>query len=256
MPAAIGEPPLRRANLLLHCGATAANKEEVSRMRTPDATATWHPIPHIALIEQVTCAVQDNGLTITGQAHSLTKDGSRYFGMLELRNGATHPDYTWVLGLRNSHDKSLPAGIVAGSQVLVCDNLAFSGEIKIARKHTPLILFDLPRLIRGAVERLVGEFHRQDERVLAYKQTQVSERSAHHLIIKSVDVGALSPRRIPAVLQEWRHPRHEAFRPRNVWSLFNSVTEVLKGGNLNALAARTEALHRLLDKAVGLQRLN
>jgi hypothetical protein len=33
-----------------------------------------------------------------------------------------------VLGLRNSHDKRFPAGLVGGSAVFVCDNLAFSGE--------------------------------------------------------------------------------------------------------------------------------
>ena len=54
-------------------------------------------------------------------------------------------DYCWVLGLRNSHDKTFPAGIVAGASVFVCDNLSFSGEIKFARKHTRFIVRDLPQ---------------------------------------------------------------------------------------------------------------
>jgi hypothetical protein len=59
---------------------------------------------------------------------------------------------------------------------------------------------------------------------------------------------------IPAVLHEWREPRHDAFEARNVWSLFNSVTEALKEGNLNELPKSTEALHGLPDFAVGLNR--
>jgi len=37
-----------------------------------------------------------------------------------------------------------------------------------------------------------------------------------------------------------------------VWSLFNSFTEALKNGNLVDLPKWTEALHGLLDVAVGL----
>jgi hypothetical protein len=54
------------------------------------------------------------------------------------------------------------------------------------------------------------------------------------------------------VLHEWREPKHEKFDQRNVWSLFNSFTEALKDGNLAELPKRTEALHGLLDVAVGL----
>jgi hypothetical protein len=67
-------------------------------------------------------------------------------------------------------------------------------------------------------------------------------------ITRSVDVNRL----IPAVLHEWREPRHREFQERDVWSLFNSFTEALKDGNLAELPKRTEALHGLLDVAVGL----
>jgi len=53
------------------------------------------------------------------------------------------------------------------------------------------------------------------------------------------------------VLHEWRKPRHEAFESRNIWSLLNAFTEVLKG-NLIELPRRTEALTGLLDSHVGL----
>jgi hypothetical protein len=52
-----------------------------------------------------------------------------------------------VVGIRNSHDKAFAAGIIAGAQVLVCDNLCFSGEILLARKHTGHIHYDLPVMV-------------------------------------------------------------------------------------------------------------
>ena len=36
--------------------------------------------------------------------------------------------------------------------------------------------------------------------------------------------------RLPAVLREWREPRHPEFREgRTAWRLFNAFTEALKG---------------------------
>lgn len=65
-------------------------------------------------------------------------------------------------------------------------------------------------------------------------------------------IGVCDHSYIPGVLKQWREPHHEAFEDRNIWSLFNAFTETLKQGNLAELPKRTEALHGLLDVAVGL----
>jgi len=160
-------------------------------------------------------------------------------------------DYCWVLGLRNSHDKSFPAGLVAGMSVFVCDNTSFSGEVKLARKHTTHIARDLPRLVQSAVGKLMDRWHHQDTRLSIYRLTEIEDRTAHDLIVRATDVGVCPNKLIPRVLREWREPRHEAFQPRNAWSLFNAFTAALKG-NLVELPRRTEALHGLLDTHVGL----
>jgi hypothetical protein len=246
------QPPQRRSNLILHCGANLVPRRAVSGVPTPPATQTWAPIPHSLLIEQVELALHANRLRVVSQAHSLTHDGLRFFGLMEIQNGAVHPDYGWVLGLRNSHDKRFPAGIVAGATVFVCDNLSFSGEIEIARKHTRFILRDLPLLTGQAIGRLVQRWHHQDERISAYKTKAITDPAAHDLVIRGMDAGVCSNRLIPKVLQEWRKPRHTEFEERNVWALFNSFTESLKQSSLAEVPRKTEALHGLLDSYVGL----
>jgi hypothetical protein len=241
----------RHPNLILHCGASAVELDQVAAVNTPRATSTWHPIPHHQLIETVQRTLAATKLTIGTQAHSLTHDGSRYFGLMEIHARKSSDDYCWVLGLRNSHDKTFPAGIVAGASVFICDNLSFSGEVKFARKHTRFINRDLPQLTERAIGLLMDKWHHQDKRIDAYKQSEIQDRDAHDLIVRACDVGVCSNRLIPAVLHEWREPRHEAFSPRTVWSFFNSMTESLKG-NLVDLPKRTERLHALLDVHVGL----
>jgi uncharacterized protein DUF932 len=251
-PEALVIPPRRSPNLILHCGASHVDLDEVRFISTPRPTDSWCPIPHHQLISTVQKTLAHTNLRIGTQAHSLSHEGQRYFGLMEVHTQTTNDDYCWVLGLRNSHDKTFPAGIVAGASVFVCDNLSFSGEIKFARKHTRFILRDLPQLVERSIGQLMSKWHDQDKRIAAYKEADITDIAAHDLIIRSTDVGVCSNRLIPAVLHEWRDPRHETFEGRNVWSLFNAFTESLKEGNLAELPKRTEALHGLLDTHVGL----
>ena len=234
-------------NLILHCGASQVPRKALALVPTPTPTETWRPIPHEQYVRQVEWELPRYGLDIVQQAHALTHDGSRYFGLIQVQNGCSSPDYSWVLGLRNSHDKTLPAGLVAGSQVFVCDNLAFSGEVSISRKHTAYILEDLPGLVGNALGRLLLMFKSQDQRVERYRATQLDDADAHDLTIKALDSGVVCASRIPEVLKEWREPRHDAFAPRTVWSWFNATTEVLKGA-LHLLPRRSQALYRLCDQ--------
>ena len=242
----------RHPNLILHCGAHSKSRNVVKHVHTPPGTPTWTPIPHILLVEQVERVLKANNLTIASQAHSLTHDHARYFGLMEIQNGESHPDYCWVLGLRNSHDKTFPAGVVAGASVFVCDNLSFSGEVKLSRKHTTFILRDLPQLVERGIGRMLEKWHDQQTRFDAYKNKRVNDGAAHDLIIRATDAGVCSNRLIPSVLHEWREPVHDGFEERNIWSLFNAFTAALKEGSLAELPKRTEALHGLLDCHVGL----
>jgi len=238
-------------NLLLHCGSDFVSRAELGRVPTPSSTRTWQPIPHFQILQEVINALPRYDMRVVSEAHGLTHDGNRFFGLLEIANGSSHPDYSRVIGIRNSHDKRFPAGLVLGNQVLVCDNLSFSGEIKVARKHTPMIVHDLPHLIDDAVCRIHCGWTEQDRRIERYREHRMSDPAVHDLTIHALDRGVICGSQVPKVLQEYREPRHEAFRPRTLWSLFNTFTEVLKG-NLGLLPGRTQRLHMLCDAHAGL----
>lgn len=244
---------MKLANLTLHCGASHVARELVGKVATPANTETWFPIPHEDFITGVEKALQAANMRVVEQAHSLTKEGNRYFGLFQVANcQSTGEDYSYVLGMRNSHDKSFPAGLVVGSQVFVCDNLAFSGEIKIARKHTRFIADDLPRLTSNAVGMLSEKWTLMSDRIAKYKQTEISDRDAHDFIIRSLDVGATTLQQVPAIINEWRAPRHPEFAAdKTAWRLFNAYTEIGKETSLTLLPKRTITLHGLLDAQVG-----
>lgn len=240
---------MKNANLILHCGANRIEREELAKVSTPSATDTWCPIPHLDLISEVEGALGHYDLEVCNQTHALTKEGNRYFGLLQVRpaNDLIERDYAYVVGLRNSHDKSFPAGLVVGQSVFVCDNLSFSGQIGFSRKHTSQIREDLPRLTSVAVGRLMQGWTRMDERVDAYKKQEIDYDLGYAIIVKALEVKAITLHQLPKVVSEFQNPRHEEFKPMNMWRLFNGFTEVMKSTPLSELPRRSIALQGMLD---------
>lgn len=251
---------MKNLNLILHCGGSVASREQLANIQTPDAEGRWRPIPHMELIEQVESRLVENGMRIVNESFGLANNGARMFGLLQIANGQNAEDYSWVAGLRNSHDKTFPAGLCVGSGVFVCDNLAFSSEIVFVRKHTTNIMRDLPALVGTAIGRLGESWTSQDRRIEAYKGTHLTNQEAAWLMIDGMRQRVFPKTRIDDVAAEWLEPRHEEFaQDRNVWRFFNAVTEVLKpaegknkkGHYLFDLPAQTARLHAICDGAAG-----
>jgi hypothetical protein len=261
-------------NLMIHCGAHKVEEPRVRNAATPLPTETHFPIPHKTLLDETLRLVGAHGLEVVNAAHALHGDDSKYFGLLEVApkasaaparlamtggDGASHtdgaivkPDHATIIGLRNSHDKSFAAGLVVGSQVFVCDNLAFSGEVTMRRAHTKHIMRDLPALLEAAMGKLMGLRNHQEHRIQAYKDADLGSRDAHDLIIRGLRAGVVPSSRVIKVVNEWEKPSHEEFEPRTVWSLFNAFTEVGKArGAIFDKPRVTQALHGLMDSAAG-----
>jgi len=244
---------MQKLNLCLHTGARNVCREQIAVVATSARTTTWVPVAHGRLLTGIESQLSGAGLSVVSEAHGLTKDGNRYFGMLQVANGNNPEDFGLVVGIRNSHDMSFPAGLVVGASVFVCDNLSFSGEIRLSRKHTARIERDLPQLIERAIGRL-GDLRRtQETRFAAYKALEITDSQAHDLMVRALDARIVPVTKLPELVQEWREPRHPEFVQcgRTAWRLFQGFTETLKG-NLDALPRRTQALHGLLDAACGL----
>ncbi len=242
--------------MLLHCGGEVVERHALFAVPTPAPTETWFPLPHRHLVEEIESQLTDAGFDVLAESHALSHGGDRYFGVLEiagpqLRVDANPGGHSWVVGLRNSHDKRFPAGLVAGTKVFVCDNLSFSGLIQIRRKHTRFAARDLRQLTARAVGQLGDRLVGMELRISAYRELRLDDRHAHDIVVRATDCRALTPSQIPTVLGHWRDPAHEAFRPRNAWSLWNAFTEVYKDANPHTAIARCEALHGLFDGAAG-----
>ncbi len=240
--------------LILHMGSKAVDREVVLKSPTPPPTHSHVPIPHGMLVEAVQSVIErDAGLRLVEEAHGLSPDNFRYFGLLGFRGPNPEGDSRLVVGVRNSHDKSIQLKLGAGRNPFVCDNLSFHAEVVVARKHTKNILEDFPALTTRAVGKLVELWNEQGNLFERYKETEMGTKDAHHLFCEAVTKGFIPCRNLPIALDVWKSPRHAEYQKGTAWTFWSACTEATKG-NLQALPNRSLGLQGLLNLHLGLDR--
>lgn len=235
------------SNLMLHCGAFGAARTDLETVVTPEGTPTWTPIPHTEIVDAVLASASDVGLTVTRASYGLSgkKDspvyGARMFGVIDFENGTS--DYGYSVGFRNSHDKTMVAGICAGARVMVCDNLALSGDFAEKRRHIPGNNFI--RLIREAFTLLPEQLENLTKNLDRLKIEGIDDDIAQRIIWNAALVGAIASSEMIPVWEEYQTPTYEEFAEPTKFNLLMSFTEKLKRYNSNTKVEQT--YRRLAD---------
>jgi len=223
--------------------------EQLANVFTPAATDSHQPIAHSVLVDLTREALDRVGLQVREEEHGLANGGLNYFGGFALKGSDIYSaEREIVLGLRNSNNKRFAASICLGNRMMVCENLCFSSDVKLSRTHTTHIMRDLPRIIADAMSRVVTSWHDMEQRIQSYKNTEISSRRAENIVVDLADAKALPVREIYNTIKEFRNPRHEDFKGGTLWSLYNAVTENLKGSDFTKLPQRTMVTQSILDR--------
>ena len=227
-------------------------REQLASVKTPDRTDSFVPISHSFLVDETLAALDRAGYSVTEEKHALARFGQRYFGGFQISGPDISSDSRkLVLGLRNAHDKSFAASMCIGNRMLVCENLCFSSDVKLARRHTTNILRDIPRVLSEGIGRLLSHWTDMETRINRYQATEIGFDEACALAVNLAESKALPARDVFAVTQEFKSPRHPEFNTPTLWNLYNSVTENLKGSDLTKLPARTMVMQSIFDSRAG-----
>jgi len=103
------------------------SREELAMVPTPPATPTHRPVPHHVIVEALVETLGFRQIGVIREEYAVSGDGMKMFGVLDLATGFEGCRFS--IGLRNSHDKSFRLAITVGVRVLVCENMAFSGDL-------------------------------------------------------------------------------------------------------------------------------
>ncbi len=217
-----------RSTLIVHCGARKVTRDDLKAIAVPEGTRTHQPLSHLEVVEVLEEALSFRYMKVVRDEYAVSPDGMKMFGVMDLNTGFDGGNFS--IGLRNSNDKSMRLALTAGYRVLVCDNMAFSGDFApLLHKHTRQ--FDLEDSISIAVDRIQRGFAPLESRVAGMREHGLSDNEARLLIYRAFLERSIRgvPRNImPDVHKLYFEPADAEFKPRNLWSLSNAFTSAFK----------------------------
>jgi len=221
---------MNQANVSAILSGHRTTRDEVFALQPPAHTDSWKPVAYQDAIEMLHGTVRRSlGLELTSEQYSLNKAGTQLFHVARFDHGTEESGL--AIGLRQSYDKSLALGVVAGAQVFVCDNLCFRGsDFQIMRKNTTNVWDDFRSLIRAQVAHSLEAFDAMQVDFGALKSIPCNLRRGYAYLGVLQGEGILKPNQATIAYEDWREARHAEFAERNLWGLYNAVTEGLKKG--------------------------
>ena len=199
----------------------------------------------------------DHDIEIVSEKFAVKHDGSQFFGLLEVTTSQTE-DGEWVfkIGVRGSHDGRISRGITFGSEVLVCSNMCFHGDLGIFRTRQTLNVMDrLPPMIDKAIAKIPLMANEISDRFDCYKGIDMPEKDGNHALVHMHRKGILSANQLSTAINEWIEPSHDEHNEdgATLWRLFNAATESVKptndnNGNMVTLQNRTRRISDFTDE--------
>ena len=217
---------MNNATLISHVDTDLVTRGQLQVLATPEATATFKPIPHFELVDMLDRTLNQFGMHVQSEKFAIRRDGSVLFGVFQLAYGETE-DGIAALGLRTANNKTMSLQICAGLSVFVCDNMCFRGDmIALKRKHTARL--NLKEELTGALIRFQDHFGRLTDEIKGLKERWIADMEAKALMHDVFAQGLMPVRLLPDVSRQYFEPTIEAFEARNAWSLHNAFTGAAK----------------------------
>ena len=237
--------------LVAHVDTRRVDEAYVMGLSAPDRTPTWGVIGHGQLIETLTKAVETAGHRIINRDYSVSEDGGKMFGAFTLDH--TTGELAWMIGFRNSVNKTLKVGITAGTRIFVCDNMAFSGDFIRFRKHTGgLNQNELTLIAQDSVTQMETKLIGFENWHADLKLHTLDRTSAEALTFRAVERGVIPGGRFGSfhkLFFKKENEDNDAIYPNTLWGFHGAVTQLWKKNSLIGSGVRHGELQKLLDEA-------
>jgi len=205
-----------------------------------NGNSTHRPYPFHTYVDQVEESLQFHGFDIMAEEYVVTQDNQQFFGLMEIQPHATDvavieaKGWRINVGLRGSHNQTLPRGLLLGSSVIVCSNLCFHGNIgQFKTMQTTHMAQRLPFLIRECLTHVPEMIEDQDMAFDRMKEREISITDVKASLVTLLDRNGLSAPQLGKAWQEWKKPSFDHGSDPSVWKFFNACTQALKPGGDN-----------------------
>ena len=225
--------------------------EDVRAIELPTKTESYMPVGHEEVINYVTneLAPKLSQFKMVKNTFGLSNKGQYLFGMATFSNGDKYMGPS--IAYRNSYNKEFALGFAFGSQVFVCANGMFTGDIIVAKKHTKNVWASVRELMDERIGDVDTFYRTLQDDVSRMKQVELTNEDAWKLLGQLRGEDVLSPRVFEKALKEWHTPSHEEHKDGTSLQLYNACTEALKLETLPSRAMTQRiALHDAFQSEV------
>ncbi len=219
--------------LWLDKGCELIRRSDLASIPTPAATATHQTVPHAFLADTIEDAAIERGLKITKEQYGLSQDNQRLYGSVDFTSIGFQlpPGIVGSIAVRHSHNKTMAVSILAGGRVSICSNgmMYSSGEIDaVRRRHTSGL--NITDLVGMYLDEYISSLYQMNNFYdrLSCKITDMRAKVLIHDAF--IETKVLAPKYLPAVSERYfnSEQHREQFPERTRWSLYNSMTEIIK----------------------------
>lgn len=236
------------ATLCAHKGTKRVSEEIVRAEAQPVFTDSWHPYSHGQVLDAIGLAVKDAGFKIERKEYSLSP-GALMFGVWEVNR--QDEEERFAIGIRNSINKTMAVGLCAGQRVFVCDNMVFSSEFVLFRKHTGMLDEDeIVFMAREAVAQVVPQWDRIRAWHEGLKSTEINVQQTSVLTIAAMRQGLINPKQF----DRWNELYYGNGKPSKYTPTLHgwhgATTELMNDIVLYRNSARQARLNDFIDHEV------
>lgn len=231
---------------------------------TKGTGSRWTPVHHADLIDDIHAAVAQRGMAVKTESFILSEDSHSIYGNMQFEGyDLGRSDMAPVLGFRSDNLQRFRLVGVTGARVFICENGAVIGDFVFGFKHTSGNVEDIEVGIEDGLVKWESQA-KQMKRFVEFMETQILDvRDADHLLLEACRERIIASNQLSKIDATYRayteatNPHHSAFGERNVWSLYNAVTEVAKGWRSPMVGERgMKGFPRLAAKAFGFEGLD
>jgi hypothetical protein len=227
-----------------------ADEPQVIAVPEPEWTKTWHPTSHARVINTVSNVLEEKGIGVVDKHYSLTKNGQNCFSTWVLDQNTN--DKNWMLGFRNSMDKSFALGFCAGVHVTVCSNMMFNGQFVEFQKHTSQLdedrLLEMSSSTFNQIQPQIVELETWHDRLSEFPMR--STRNFKALVYDAMAAGVFPPSRFERFLA--CHEEEMAVDPtRSLKTFHGASTRLLRESSLFTNVRSNEQLVLVCDDYIG-----
>ena len=242
------------SKLMLHKGGHNVDRQALALVDCPEPTETWYPIPHDEVAKHSLHTLALHGYAVKKEQWALSgPHGEQMFGVLDTTCSIMGKDISLSVGIRNSVNQTFAMGFCAGSRVFVCDNLAFSAELIVNRKHTKFGLDAFRKSVYNAATSLDSFVLTESARMNRWKITKVTTSQRDEVILRALESTVFPKTMLGDVFREHVRPTYNEFRDGSAFGMFNNFTTALRERAFkrpNEYSTRTQMLTAIIDEVV------